>query len=76
MANATTARLSIHLFPPPSLEPSQTLAVERILSDSDADRISVVQGPPGTGKTYRHRCERHEHDVNADGSHHVAYCSV
>jgi primosomal protein N' len=38
-------------FPHCPLNPSQALAVERILSDSDADRISVIQGPPGTGKT-------------------------
>lgn len=33
------------------LNSSQTLAVQSILSDDDADRISVIQGPPGTGKT-------------------------
>lgn len=30
---------------------SQALAVKNILSDSEADRISVIHGPPGTGKT-------------------------
>jgi regulator of nonsense transcripts 1 len=34
-----------------TLNPSQALAVKSILSDDDADRISVIQGPPGTGKT-------------------------
>lgn len=38
-------------FPYRLLNSSQTLAVQSILSDDDADRISVIQGPPGTGKT-------------------------
>ncbi|KAK7050877.1 hypothetical protein VNI00_004989 [Paramarasmius palmivorus] len=34
-----------------NLNPSQTVAVEHMLSDSDEHRIVLIQGPPGTGKT-------------------------
>lgn len=33
------------------LNPSQTLAVKSILSNSSSDRVCLIQGPPGTGKT-------------------------
>ncbi|KAG5646974.1 hypothetical protein DXG03_001697 [Asterophora parasitica] len=39
-------------FPPPrTLNTSQTNAVNTILSNMDADRITLIHGPPGTGKT-------------------------
>ncbi|KAG7451249.1 uncharacterized protein BT62DRAFT_409572 [Guyanagaster necrorhizus] len=37
-------------FPRP-LNDSQRCAVKHILSNSDADRVTMIQGPPGTGKT-------------------------
>ncbi|KAH7922887.1 hypothetical protein BV22DRAFT_973466, partial [Leucogyrophana mollusca] len=37
--------------PSQALNTSQDLAVQKILSDHDQDRIVVIQGPPGTGKT-------------------------
>lgn len=33
------------------LNPSQTKAVNLILSTNDADRVGLIHGPPGTGKT-------------------------
>ncbi|KAK0194969.1 hypothetical protein F5146DRAFT_974359, partial [Armillaria mellea] len=39
-------------FPGPrQLNDSQLRAVDLILSNRDADRVTVIQGPPGTGKT-------------------------
>ncbi|PBL03561.1 P-loop containing nucleoside triphosphate hydrolase protein [Armillaria gallica] len=39
-------------FPSPRpLNDSQLRAVDLILSNRDADRVTVIQGPPGTGKT-------------------------
>jgi regulator of nonsense transcripts 1 len=37
--------------PSGTLNHSQYEAVERILSQSDRDRVLLIQGPPGTGKT-------------------------
>ncbi|KAK0458310.1 P-loop containing nucleoside triphosphate hydrolase protein [Desarmillaria tabescens] len=36
---------------PGQLNDSQRCAVDLILSNRDADRVTVIQGPPGTGKT-------------------------
>ncbi|KAG1739216.1 P-loop containing nucleoside triphosphate hydrolase protein [Suillus paluster] len=41
---------SVH-YPSGSLNPSQYIAVERILSHANKDRMLLIQGPPGTGKT-------------------------
>ncbi|KAG1747231.1 P-loop containing nucleoside triphosphate hydrolase protein [Suillus paluster] len=38
-------------YPSGSLNPSQHIAVERILSQANKDRMVLIQGPPGTGKT-------------------------
>jgi len=38
-------------YPNGQLNPSQYEAVERIISQSDRDRVLLIQGPPGTGKT-------------------------
>ncbi|KAG1781677.1 P-loop containing nucleoside triphosphate hydrolase protein [Suillus placidus] len=38
-------------YPNGQLNDSQHLAVERIISQADRDRVLLIQGPPGTGKT-------------------------
>jgi len=38
-------------FPRRTLNPSQEMAVEKILSSDDDNRVVMVHGPPGTGKT-------------------------
>ncbi|KIK41486.1 hypothetical protein CY34DRAFT_36410, partial [Suillus luteus UH-Slu-Lm8-n1] len=38
-------------YPDSQLNSSQSVAVERIISQSDTDRILLIHGPPGTGKT-------------------------
>jgi hypothetical protein len=38
-------------YPGGTLNASQDIAVERICSEADQDRIVLIQGPPGTGKT-------------------------
>ena len=38
-------------FPQRALNPSQEMAVEKILSSDDDNRIVMIHGPPGTGKT-------------------------
>ena len=38
-------------YPGGTLNASQDIAVERICSEADKDRIVLIQGPPGTGKT-------------------------
>ncbi|KAG2340869.1 hypothetical protein BDR05DRAFT_1032769 [Suillus weaverae] len=38
-------------YPNGQLNHSQYLAVERIISQADSDRVMLIQGPPGTGKT-------------------------
>jgi primosomal protein N' len=38
-------------FPHATLNPSQRVAVDAMLSNEKADRVTLVQGPPGTGKT-------------------------
>jgi hypothetical protein len=35
----------------PKLNPSQQTAVNSMLAETDAHRITIIQGPPGTGKT-------------------------
>ena len=45
-----TLELSIY-FPQRALNPSQEMAVEKILSSDDDNRVVAVHGPPGTGKT-------------------------
>ncbi|KAG1887016.1 P-loop containing nucleoside triphosphate hydrolase protein, partial [Suillus subluteus] len=48
--HASTA--SFVYYPNGQLNPSQYLAVERIISQADReDRVLLIQGPPGTGKT-------------------------
>jgi regulator of nonsense transcripts 1 len=38
-------------YPNGQLNHSQYIAVERIISQADRDRVLLIQGPPGTGKT-------------------------
>ena len=38
-------------FPGRSLNPSQEMAVEKIVSSDDENRVVMIHGPPGTGKT-------------------------
>jgi hypothetical protein len=38
-------------YPGGTLNTSQNIAVQRIFSEADKDRIVLIQGPPGTGKT-------------------------
>ena len=38
-------------YPNGALNLSQDIAVERIISEADQDRVVLIQGPPGTGKT-------------------------
>ncbi|KAG2339333.1 hypothetical protein BDR05DRAFT_977761 [Suillus weaverae] len=38
-------------YPDSKLNSSQSVAVERIISQSDTDRVLLIHGPPGTGKT-------------------------
>jgi hypothetical protein len=38
-------------YPGGTLNASQDIAVQRICSEADEDRIVLIQGPPGTGKT-------------------------
>jgi len=38
-------------YPGGTLNDSQDLAVQRILSGADKDRVLLIHGPPGTGKT-------------------------
>ena len=38
-------------FPGRSLNPSQEMAVEKIMSSDDDNRVVMIHGPPGTGKT-------------------------
>src|SRR4029434_8575951 len=45
-----TLELSIY-FPQCALNPSQEMAVEKILSSDDDNRVVAIHGPPGTGKT-------------------------
>ena len=46
-----TTSSQIHSLPQVLLNPSQQMAVNTMLSTSDANRVVLVQGPPGTGKT-------------------------
>ncbi|KAK0235956.1 P-loop containing nucleoside triphosphate hydrolase protein [Armillaria nabsnona] len=50
---ATTASFTrkVAINFPGELNDSQRRAVDLILSNHDADRVTVIQGPPGTGKT-------------------------
>ncbi|KAK0450244.1 P-loop containing nucleoside triphosphate hydrolase protein [Armillaria borealis] len=50
---ATTASFTrkVAINFPGKLNDSQRHAVDLILSNRDADRVTVIQGPPGTGKT-------------------------
>ncbi len=50
---ATTASFTrqVAIDFPGELNDSQRRAVDLILSNRDADRVTVIQGPPGTGKT-------------------------
>lgn len=38
-------------YPNGALNASQDIAVQRIISEADEDRVVLIQGPPGTGKT-------------------------
>ncbi len=44
-------KVAINFPGPRELNNSQLRAVDLILSNRDADRVTVIQGPPGTGKT-------------------------
>ncbi|KAH9935247.1 AAA domain-containing protein [Amylocystis lapponica] len=50
-SRGSTSRKGPRFLRGPEVEPSQTKAVERILSDDVDDCVCVVHGPPGTGKT-------------------------
>jgi len=38
-------------YPGGTLNASQDVAVQKIVSEADKDRMVLIQGPPGTGKT-------------------------
>ncbi|KAG2744875.1 hypothetical protein P692DRAFT_20742909 [Suillus brevipes Sb2] len=46
-----TSITSVIDYPDSKLNSSQSVAVERIISQSDTDRVLLIHGPPGTGKT-------------------------
>ncbi|OAX42502.1 hypothetical protein K503DRAFT_683170, partial [Rhizopogon vinicolor AM-OR11-026] len=47
--NGSTKQLIF--YPSSTLNSSQDIAVQRIVSEQDRDRLVLIQGPPGTGKT-------------------------
>jgi len=47
--NSSTKQLIF--YPSSALNPSQDIAVQRIVSEQDKDCLVLIQGPPGTGKT-------------------------
>ncbi len=48
---STSHKVTINFPSPRKLNASQCRAVHLILSNRDANRVTVIQGPPGTGKT-------------------------